>query len=373
MFWARESGDYATAAWLERMKTRKVYALRAEMETTYPAATVVDALEEALAKREKENVPGAGGDADGERDAAEKNGENTAPADRPLQSLVEVRAFLLAEKDRFFRETDGIRVNGPSLEIIGDPNIRNHVEYCWHQQQRFPLDTAHAMRGKFKHHRLHLFKRGKKGITYLCGVARKFRTATHELAAELDRIVRFIETSPMVSPGDVADRLAENGDREAVLKALAWLVREGYVTEFEDGSLITYPILASRGPGTNVPARKNSVPSSPGKVEDEPQGGEEEGCCPEADHQTGFRAATQLEMVVDGGHAEDAPAAGEFEEIDLADDGEGFQDKNAADDGEHEGLLDQQCHCSQEAADGEGSGIAHENGCGGCVVPKESD
>jgi hypothetical protein len=335
---------------------------------------VVDELEEALcqAGREEESLEMPQESADSE--GGKKLEENSGATPQRFQSLGEVRAFLLAEKDRFFREAAVIRVEGMSLEKIGDPNIRRFVEYCWHQQQKFPLDTAYAMRGKFKHHRLHLFKRGKKGITYLCAVARKFRTTVGELSPELDRIVRFIETSPMVSPKDVVDRLGESEDPEAVLKSLTWLIREGYVTEFEDGSLLTYPVLPPHSPTGRVSVGPKNPKLSPvGKMEAEAEDGQEDRGDPETDDDPGLRATSQFEMVMDRSHAEDAMAPGELEKIDLADYGKGFQEENAADDGDHEGLLDEEGDGPQKSSDGEGPGVPHENGCGCSIEPEEGD
>lgn len=100
--------------------------------------------------------------------------------------------------------------------------------------------------------------------------------------------------------------------------------------------------------------------------------GEEEGHDPEADDDSVFFPAAELEVVVERGHAEDA-FAGELEAGDLKDDREGFCDEDAADDDEEDFLFGCDGDDAEEAADGEGAGIAHKDAGGVAVPPEEAE
>jgi hypothetical protein len=176
--------------------------------------------------------------------ASEKKGGGAD--DRPVfHSLREVRNYLKENADQFLRTKKSIRLEGKDLELLADNAIRRFVDYCWGQQKRFPLDTASAMRSKFKQHKLHIFKHGKKGPSYVTPVARKFREWDTVFTPELERVLAAIESNPLIALMDLVAQLGSaDVEREETVKALKWLLREGYVTELENGTLLTYPRLA---------------------------------------------------------------------------------------------------------------------------------
>jgi hypothetical protein len=250
---SREADDIA--AWLERMKKRTIYRLKELEETTDECSGLSDELEDALVKAFAASAAGeVAAEAGQEAGEADPSAEVTIPeqsapgtaegkngAEPALNSLRELRIYLKENADRFLRSADSMRVCGTELNSISDGDIRRFVDYCWNQQKRFPLDTANAMRGKFKQHRLHVYKRGKRGPSYVAPVARKFREAKTVFSPELEKVLALIEQHPLINLLELGAKMdGESVDREGMLKALAWLLREGYVTEFEDGTLLTY-------------------------------------------------------------------------------------------------------------------------------------
>jgi hypothetical protein len=193
------------------------------------------------------------------------NSEQKVDDTPPLRSMLEVRAHLEEHWQEFIRETDSVRVAGPTIPNIPDGNVRRFVEYCLHRQQKFPLETAIAMGNKFRRNHLHIYKAGRKGITYITTIARKFREAETVLTPELDQLITVIEQNPGISLLELGTKLGPTSEeQEAGLKSLAWLIREGYVTEFENGTLLTYPRLATRGSGGKKIAEKGTE-ENPGK------------------------------------------------------------------------------------------------------------
>ncbi len=157
---------------------------------------------------------------------------------------------------------------------------------------RFPLDTANQLRGRLRREHFTIFKKGSKGVSYVCAVKRKFRVPGQAFGESIGGLISFIEANPLVKAGDLALKMLGIGapsdgaplaqdQRERIVRMqsdLIWLVREGYVTEFIDGGLYAPPAM--------VEARKKEVeveeidpenfpeaPPSPAAVPEEPSQG----------------------------------------------------------------------------------------------------
>ncbi len=143
-------------------------------------------------------------------------------------------------------------------ESIPPGEIRRAAEGALERQRRFPLETANALRGRLRREHFTIFKKGTKGISYVCAVKRKFRVPGQVFSENIGALISFIEAHPLVKAGELASGfLRISGDNpEAVQLAaeqrekiarlqgdLVWLVREGYVTEFIDGGLYASPAL----------------------------------------------------------------------------------------------------------------------------------
>jgi hypothetical protein len=178
---------------------------------------------------------------------------------------------------------ESVRFSGKSIEALPPGEIRRAIEGQIERQRRFPLDTANALRGRLRREGFTIFKKGSKGISYVCAVKRKFRVPGQSFAESIGALIGFIEANPMISvrelpmkmlgfappptpPPPLAPVLADAAapapepapvaPAESVLTPeqqeklrrvtmdLRWLVHEGYVTEFADGRLFTPPPMA---------------------------------------------------------------------------------------------------------------------------------
>ncbi|HZZ58193.1 MAG TPA: hypothetical protein VFE31_10215 [Opitutaceae bacterium] len=183
----------------------------------------------------------------------------------------DARVYLLASaKDKIVRAAGHARFHGRAVETLPPGEIRRAVEGTLERQRRFPLDTANALRGRLRREHFTIFKKGAKGISYVCAVKRKFRTPGQTFAETIGALIQFIENHPMVKAGELPKRFlglapeapapeapapaegeapppahvlsVEQREKIARLQGdLLWLVREGYVTEFIDGSLYAPP------------------------------------------------------------------------------------------------------------------------------------
>ena len=193
-----------------------------------------------------------------------------------FDSLEEARQWLLTEaRGRVVRSVEQLRFPGKILELMPESGeLRRAVEGALANQRRFPLDTANALRGRLRRESFTIFKKGSKGISYVCAVKRRFRVPGQTFSDSLAALIAFIEAHPMIKGSELATRHlgiatrpapAEGvapepvpaDEQEKLLKLkgdLRYLVKEGYVTEFVDGTLFCPPAM--------VEARKREIEAS---------------------------------------------------------------------------------------------------------------
>ncbi len=200
--------------------------------------------------------------------------------------LEEARMYLLTHaKDKVVKLVESARFHGKLLELLPQGEIRRSLEGSLERQRRFPLDTANALRGRLRREGFTIFKKGSKGVSYVCAVKRKFRIPGQTFADSIGALISFIEARPMTRaselplkflgiqpPAPSAPAAAPEGstvppiqtsgtippmtpEAATVLTAedqsklnrlngdLRWLVTEGYVTEFIDGRLFAAPAM----------------------------------------------------------------------------------------------------------------------------------
>ncbi len=225
-----------------------------------------------------------------------------------FDSLEEARNYLLLHnRDKLVRSVESARFNGKNLATLPQGEIRRALEGALERQRRFPLDTANALRGRLRREGLTIFKKGSKGISYVCSVKRKFRVPGQVFSDSIGGLIAFIEANPMIKASALASKFlgiqapmptpaptpvaavvaaaaetpstapaedapaaesaapasapevtaapvvetpvsaplsAEDQARLARMQGdLRWLVTEGYVTEFSDGRLFAPPAV----------------------------------------------------------------------------------------------------------------------------------
>jgi hypothetical protein len=234
------------AQWLEKMKKVTRYVLKQAAAPAPAAAPAAAAPEVPVAvEGEVAAAPVA--------DAAPKAPEApAAPAAPAFDSIEEARAHLLSQaRDRVVRASPNARVAGRDADQLPDGEIRRAAEGALERQRRFPLETANALRGRLRREHFTIFKKGAKGVSYVCAVKRKFRIPGQAFSENIGSLISYIEAHPLVKAGDLPKGLLKIGEgaadaeltpeqREKIARLqgdLHWLVHEGYVTEFIDSGL----------------------------------------------------------------------------------------------------------------------------------------
>jgi len=206
-------------------------------------------------------------------------------ATQAFDTLEEARMYLLTHaKEKVVKLVETARFHGKLLEQLPQSEIRRSLEGALERQRRFPLDTANALRGRLRREGFTIFKKGSKGISYVCAVKRKFRVPGQTFSDTIGALISFIESNPMVKASELPLKflgirppeppaaptpLPENAtvppiqtsgtlppltpeaataltaeDQSKLTRLngdLRWLVTEGYVTEFIDGRLFAAP------------------------------------------------------------------------------------------------------------------------------------
>jgi len=211
---------------------------------------------------------------------------------------------LRVARDRIVRAAETARVAAKAVEAVGGSEAFLALHGALEMQRRFPLDTANALRGRLRRENFHIFKRGSKGVTYVCSVRRKFRQPGQTFSDSINALIGFLDANPLVNVADlplkflgfapppqapaaaapaevapaegaptegapaepVAAPTSEPGlapEQKAALNRLIldlrWLVAEGYVAEYSDGRLFAHPVLAQ---GQTEPDEKDHEPAA---------------------------------------------------------------------------------------------------------------
>ncbi len=118
----------------------------------------------------------------------------TAPT---FDNLEEARAHLVATaKDTVVKPVDSARFHGKVLDTMPRGEILMAIEGAYERQLRFPLDTANQLRGRLRREHFTIFKKGSKGVSYVCAVKRKFRVPGQAFGESIGSLIAFIEGEP---------------------------------------------------------------------------------------------------------------------------------------------------------------------------------
>ena len=283
--------------WLAKMKKTTRYTWKVAAPAVKPAAPETAAPEVAAPIE----APAA--------DAAVAPVEApAAPTVPTFDTFEDARVFLLTQaRDKIVRTTDSARFHGKIAETMPPGEIRRAVEGALERQRRFPLDTANALRGRLRREHFTIFKKGSKGVSYVCAVKRKFRVPGQTFSDSIGALISFIESHAMIRASELAPKFlglafapaakpaeatpaaaaSETGGEAPAAAApeaskpepslsideraklvrmqgdLVWLVREGYVTEFIDGRLFAPPPM--------VEARKKEIEAEDNDPENFPE------------------------------------------------------------------------------------------------------
>lgn len=188
------------------------------------------------------------------------------------------RAFVKANlAGKLVKEVKSTRVEGTQLSKIKDPSLKAYLDYAWDRQKRFPLDSANLLRGRLRRQKFALYKKGTKGVSYVCAVKRRFREPSESLSEPVGKLIDFIEKHPKIPAKELPQQylgfatFAPEGEpqpeitdeQKAAFKAFTldfqWLLKEGYIAEYSNGTVFAHPAAVPSHPAK---AKAPKVPST---------------------------------------------------------------------------------------------------------------
>ena len=186
-----------------------------------------------------------------------------------------------AEAERHFRQTHlptllrsahELTIDGVSSRRLPDRALGRAIEDAWSAETRSPSKMMQELAAALRQAGLIIF-RHRRGMLFVSPI--RLRTFSHESAgvsASINGILEKVAAAPGIHRKQLAEQLAPAGaepaDLEKAKLALAsdlhWLVSEGYVIEFNDGSLDlprTKPPLAAHAAEEKPAAAVTDAPN----------------------------------------------------------------------------------------------------------------
>src|SRR5215211_7659546 len=158
-----------------------------------------------------------------------------------------------AEAERHFRSqyfpslirnVQDVTVGGTSSRSLPDQILKRAIEQAWVGETRSPSNMMQELASRFRQNGLHIF-RHRRGMLFVSPI--RVRAFVHEQAGvsrSVNAILETVSATAGTNRKHLFEALTGNGTSEeaeprrlALASDLRWLINEGYVIEFNDGSL----------------------------------------------------------------------------------------------------------------------------------------
>src|SRR5438270_2869966 len=142
------------------------------------------------------------------------------------------------------RPVSELVIDGPASRRLNDRVLNWRIESEWTRETRSPSPMMQELAARFREAGLHVF-RHRRGMLFVSSIyPRHFWHEETGVSSQVRTILEAITAKPRIGRKELADKLIVNlsaEETERVKMALAsdlrWLITEGYVIEFNDGSL----------------------------------------------------------------------------------------------------------------------------------------
>jgi hypothetical protein len=158
-----------------------------------------------------------------------------------------------AETERHFRSryfptlvhsVQDVTVGGSLSRSLPDRTLNRAIEAAWTRENRSPSDVMQELASRFRQNGLHIF-RHRRGMLFVSPI--RVRAFVHEQAGVsplVNAILEAVSATAGMNRKQLFETLTGDGANEdteprrlALASDLRWLINEGYLIEFNDGSL----------------------------------------------------------------------------------------------------------------------------------------
>src|SRR5437773_1083870 len=185
------------------------------------------------------------------------------------------------------RNVEETTVGGVSSRRVPDRLLNRAIEDAWTPETHSPSTLMQELAGRFRQAGLNVF-RHRRGMLFVSPI--RGRAFVHEQAgvsSSVNAILEALTATPGINRKDLSEKLITNGAGEdaeqrklALASDLRWLIGEGYVIEFNDGSLdllrgkakpqeVVAAVVSTADPTEQALGASASTPPSGEKAADE--------------------------------------------------------------------------------------------------------
>jgi hypothetical protein len=179
------------------------------------------------------------------------------------------RHFRQAYLPGLLRENMEASIDGVVSRRLPDRSLGRLIENAWAQEFRSPTKMMQELIGAFRHGALHIF-RHRKGMLFTSPVRVKpFQHESASVSPSVAAILAALTATPgmnrkqlqeKLDPDEAADPSIAEKRKLALACDLHWLIGEGHVIEFNDGSL---DLARAKAPQTaSAVARTKTEPAA---------------------------------------------------------------------------------------------------------------
>src|SRR6266480_2112784 len=158
-----------------------------------------------------------------------------------------------AEAERHFRSNylpgvlgsvNEATISGVLSRRLADRTLNHALEDAWMRETRSPSNMIQELAGRFRQTGLHVF-RHRRGMLFVSPIrVRPFVHAQAEVSSSVNAILEVLAAAPGTNRKEFFEKLIVDVANEevesrklALASDLRWLINEGYLIEFNDGSL----------------------------------------------------------------------------------------------------------------------------------------
>src|SRR5437773_1155977 len=142
------------------------------------------------------------------------------------------------------RSLEHVTIGGSLSRSLPDRILNRAIEQAWVREARSPSNMMQELATRFRQNQLHIF-RHRRGMLFVSPL--RVRAFVHEqagVAQSVNSLLAAVSAGAGISRKQLFQKLTGNGATEdaesrrlALASDLRWLINEGHVIEFNDGSL----------------------------------------------------------------------------------------------------------------------------------------
>jgi hypothetical protein len=160
-----------------------------------------------------------------------------AQDEKKFNSLENVTNYIeLLKTDRFIKSHKVITLKEGNLLIL-EKDLKTYLDDFMKSSNRWKKDLFFNILINLKKSGFHIFKYGAKNHLYATGVKPK-SIELSGLSSICIKITKLINSNKTMNKGEILNSIADQKvKKDFILNELKWLVREGYVREFSNGTI----------------------------------------------------------------------------------------------------------------------------------------